>query len=122
MTASIVLALHDRIQSLTLPQPFKNRGFQPYCAGDLEELYRLATDTNYQNYLMDPNFGKPENPDITSAIRVRDIISSRSDKDQVRLLAISGNEDIVDSCLSAGIDAKVKPLTIQELCAFFKRD
>jgi hypothetical protein len=37
----------------------------------------------------------------------------------VRLLAISGSNDVVNSCLANKIDARLKPLSLQQLYDFF---
>jgi hypothetical protein len=68
---------------------------------------------------MDANFKAAGSSDITPSLRVRNAIMSRQDKDLVRLLAISGSNDVVNSCLANKIDARLKPLSLQQLYDFF---
>jgi hypothetical protein len=101
---------------------FKRKGFQVCTPKTREELREYASNPGHRNYLMDANFGNEESLDITPTLEVRDRIRARTDSADVRLLAISGDNVIVDSCLAKEIQAKVKPIRWPELVDFFKRE
>jgi len=121
MTENIVLAITDESLERMLETRFKAGGYNVAIANDLKELYALAADLGYNDYLMDPNFPVSGGSDITPVREVKRIISARQDAQDVRLLAISGRGDIVSTCAKEGISAKLKPIRLAELSEFFRR-
>jgi hypothetical protein len=112
----LLLGLHGEAEFTRIVSVFGER--QHYLvmpAHDIDELARFTRESldirgTYPFAFMDANFGSPGLQDISSALKIYNLLKERLDAGTARYPAILGDRSIVRLCIDAGLPASPKPL------------